>query len=65
MLSRELIYTGITRSRHSLYIVCEGDTSGKMNSLDRAADRPIIPGTTLAEKIDYFRAKKSASIAED
>ena len=36
-----------------------------MNSLDRAADRPIIPGTTLPEKIDYFRAKKSASIAED
>lgn len=65
MLSRELIYTGITRSRHSLYIVCEGDSATHKNSLDRAADRPIIPGTTLAEKIDYFRAKKSASIAED
>ena len=65
MLSRELIYTGITRAKHSLYIITEGDSTTHKNSLDRAADRPIIPGTTLAEKIDYFRAKKSASIAED
>ena len=65
MLSRELIYTGITRAKHSLYIITEGDSATHKNSLDRAADRPIIPGTTLAEKIDYFRAKKSASIAED
>lgn len=64
MLSRELIYTGITRAKHSLYIITEGDSTTHKNSLDRAADRPIIPGTTLAEKIDYFRAKKS-SIAED
>lgn len=65
MLSRELIYTGITRAKHSLYIITEGDSATHKNSLSRAADRPIIPGTTLAEKIDYFRAKKSASIAED
>ena len=65
MLSRELVYTGITRAKHSLYIICEGDSTTHKNSLDRAADRPIIPGTTLAEKIDYFRAKMSASIAED
>jgi exodeoxyribonuclease V alpha subunit len=64
MLSRELIYTGITRAKHSIYIITEGDSATHKNSLDRAADRPIIPGTTLAEKIDYFRAKKS-SIAED
>ena len=65
MLSRELIYTGITRAKHSLYIITEGDSTTHKNSLDRAADRPIIPGTTLAEKIDYFRAKKSANMAED
>ena len=65
MLSRELIYTGITRAKHSLYIITEGDSATHKNSLDRAADRPIIPGTTLAEKIDYFRAKKSANMAED
>ena len=65
MLSRELIYTGITRAKHSLYIITEGDSATHKNSLDRAADRPIIPGTTLAEKIDYFRAKKSATMAED
>jgi len=65
MLSRELIYTGITRAKHSLYIITEGDSATHKNSLDRAADRPIIPGTTLPEKIDYFRAKKSATMAED
>ena len=65
MLSRELIYTGITRAKHSLYIITEGDSATHKNSLDRAADRPIIPGTTLPEKIDYFRAKKSASMSED
>lgn len=57
MLSRELLYTAITRAKHSLYIVCEGDTGGKRNSLLRAAERPIIPGTTLVEKIGYFRDK--------
>jgi len=65
MLSRELIYTGITRAKHSLYIITEGDSTTHKNSLDRAADRPIIPGTTLPEKIDYFRAKKSVTMAED
>lgn len=65
MLSRELIYTGITRAKHSLYIITEGDSATHKNSLDRAADRPIIPGTTLPEKIDYFRAKKSATMVED
>lgn len=65
MLSRELIYTGITRAKHSLYIITEGDSATHKNSLDRAADRPIIPGTTLPEKIDYFRAKKSATMSED
>jgi len=60
MISRELIYTAVTRSRHSLYIVCEGNTSGKMNSLERAAQRPIIPGITLQEKIAYFADKANS-----
>lgn len=66
MISRELVYTAITRAKHSLYIVCEGNTSGKMNSLERAAQRPIIPGTTLTEKIAYFadKANSMKSIAD-
>lgn len=57
MLSRELVYTAITRAKHELYIICEGDSKGYDNSLTRAANRPIIPGTLLAEKIEFFRAK--------
>ena len=57
MLSRELIYTAVTRSRHSLYIICEGDIAPHKNSLASAASRPIIPGTTLQEKIAYCAEK--------
>ena len=63
MISRELIYTGITRAKHSLYIICEGDIAPHKNSLKSAAGRPIIPGTTLPEKIAYF-ASKQASLRE-
>jgi exodeoxyribonuclease V alpha subunit len=57
MISRELIYTAVTRAKHSLYVICEGDTRDKRNSIKRAAERPIIPGTTLREKIAYFADK--------
>lgn len=57
MLSRELIYTGVTRAKEHLYIICEGDIGRHDNSLCRAAERPVIPGITLAEKIQYFREK--------
>jgi len=56
MLSRELIYTAVTRAKHKLYIVCEGD-NGKVNSLTRAAQRPMIPGLSLQEKIAFFQSK--------
>ena len=54
LLSRELLYTGITRARHELYIICEGDNKGKPNTMLQGAGRPVIPGTTLREKIAYF-----------
>lgn len=60
MLSRELVYTAITRAKHELYIICEGDIKPYENSIKRAAAKPIIPGTQLAEKIDFFRGKKQA-----
>jgi len=57
MLSRELIYTAVTRAKHSLFIICEGDKKPYENSIRVAAQRPRIPGTTLAEKIRYFAQK--------
>lgn len=66
MLSRELIYTAVTRAKQELYIICEGDIKPYENSIKRAAARPMIPGTTLAEKLEFFRGKKQAmaSMAE-
>lgn len=57
LLSRELVYTAVTRAKKELYIICEGDKGKFMNSLIRAADRPVIVGTTLAEKAEYFKGK--------
>lgn len=60
MLSRELVYTGITRAKQELYIICEGDIAPNINSIKRAATRPVIPGTLLSEKIDFFRGKAAS-----
>lgn len=65
MISRELIYTGITRARQHLYIICEGDSGTHKNTMIRAAERPIIPGTTLAEKIEFFRTKSQSMKEEE
>lgn len=64
MLSRELLYTAVTRAKHHLYVICEGDIGKYANSIKRAADRPVIPGTTLADKIAYFNSKKSAFLEQ-
>lgn len=49
MISRELLYTAVTRAREELYVICEPEhfASGV------AAQR--IKGTTLAEKIEWFK----------
>lgn len=57
LMSRELLYTAVTRAKHELYIICEGDIGTYTNSLTRGADRPSIPGTKLYEKIEFFRKK--------
>lgn len=51
MLSRELLYTAVTRARESLYIICEPD------SLVRGIENQRIKGQTLAEKLLYFSGK--------
>jgi ATP-dependent exoDNAse (exonuclease V) beta subunit len=57
MISRELLYTGMTRAKEELYIVCEADLPPYRNQLASGAARAVIPGITLAEKIEYFQAK--------
>lgn len=62
MISRELMYTAITRAKHELYIVCEPqrDVPGAgitRDSLTKAAQSPEIKGTTLAEKAEFFKGK--------
>jgi exodeoxyribonuclease V alpha subunit len=57
MMSRELIYTAVTRAKQSLFIVLEGDQKPYQNTLRIASQRPRIPGTTLAEKIEFFSRK--------
>ena len=63
MLSRELVYTAVTRAKNELVIMCEGDTGPYKNSLCAAANRPRIPGTTLKDKIEYFRQKSKELVS--
>jgi len=58
MLTRELMYTAVTRAKQELFIICEPDRGEVFNSLTRAAKSPEITGVTLAEKAEYFKAKK-------
>lgn len=48
LLSNEIVYTGITRARESLCILCQQD------SLSVAAGRRQIKGANLQEKIDWI-----------
>jgi hypothetical protein len=51
MVSRELLYTGLTRPKKFLHIICEGDTFYKGVQSQR------IKGNTLAEKAEWFKGK--------
>ena len=63
MISRELIYTAVTRARHELHVICEPDRGTREshipNTLTRAAKNPEIKGVTLQEKAEYFQYKKA------
>lgn len=60
MITRELMYTAITRARHELYIICEPQREGGIqDSLTRAAKSPEIKGTTLLQKAEFFKGKQS------
>ena len=51
MINRELLYTGVTRAKKELFIICEPDTF----SVGTARQR--IKGSTLKEKAEYFKGK--------
>jgi len=51
MIQRELLYTGITRAREELYVICEPETFTKGILSQR------IKGNTLAEKAIFFKGK--------
>ena len=48
MLSRELLYTAITRARRLLGIMAQ------KHIIQKCLDNPTIKGDTLAEKVEYF-----------
>ena len=66
MISRELLYTAITRARQELTIICEPDRGigpkHIVNTLTRGASNPEIKGVTLQEKAAYFQAKKRSMV---
>ena len=52
MIQRELLYTAITRAKQELYVICEPDT------FTRGVVNQKIKGTTLQEKLEYFKGIK-------
>lgn len=56
MCSRELLYTGVTRAREFLHIICEPTT------FERGVKSQRIKGNTLAEKAEVFKGKNDGII---
>ena len=54
MTQRELLYTGFTRAREELYVICEPETFQKGVASQK------IKGNTLAEKAVWFQGKKDS-----
>jgi len=54
MISRELLYTAVTRAREELYVICEPESFVKGIQSQR------VKGNTLAEKSEYFKGKLEA-----
>lgn len=59
MIQRELLYTGVTRAKEELYIICEPD-----HFIKGIVSQRII-GNTLAEKSEYFKGKMSAGLSNN
>lgn len=51
MLQRELLYTGVTRAKEELFVICEPDTFVK------GINRQRIKGSTWQEKAEHFKGR--------
>ena len=58
MLQNELLYTGISRARDKLHIICEIDTFFK------GVKSHKVRGVTLADKIDFFKGNWKSKFKE-
>lgn len=63
MLSRELLYTGMTRAREKLSVLYSGPTAtGRTDSaIAKSCAKAVIPGTGWQSKVEYFKGKKETS----
>jgi hypothetical protein len=58
--NRETIYTGVTRARHNLVVMCSCESSVKSPKNATFVGgilSQVVPGTGLQAKLDYFRKK--------
>jgi len=57
IITRELMYTAITRAKKQLVMFIDPGKEGSMDSISKAARSPEIKGVTLAEKAQFFKGK--------
>lgn len=57
IITRELMYTAITRAKKQLIMFIDPGKEGSMDSISKAARSPEIKGVTLAEKAQFFKGK--------
>jgi exodeoxyribonuclease V alpha subunit len=59
MITRELLYTAVTRAKESIHIIGEPDI------LERGITKQVIVGNTLAAKAEYFKGKAGSMSIEE
>jgi hypothetical protein len=64
LVSRELMYTGMTRASRMLTIICDRTAAGKPGHLLYAAQHPRIPGTTIEDKLTFLKKEYARKEAE-
>lgn len=59
IVSREMLYTGITRAREHLYCIYSKESTprGTNGNFFKGVKRQEVKGKTLADKAEYFRSK--------
>lgn len=59
MVQREMLYTGVTRAREELYIICEPE------SFKNGVKSQRVKGNTIAEKAEFFKGKIKEGVNPD